>query len=53
MTLNEGDALLFEADVRHSYRNLGGEEAIIYPVMRYVEVMGGRPLQRFRWLGFI
>lgn len=40
VTLNEGDAILFEADVPHSYRNLGGEEAIVYLVMRYVESIG-------------
>ncbi len=40
VTLNEGDAILFEADVPHSYRNLGNEEAIVYLVMRYVETIG-------------
>lgn len=40
VTLNEGDAILFEADVPHSYRNLGSEEAIIYLVVRYVETVG-------------
>lgn len=40
VTLSEGDAILFEADVPHSYRNLGAEEAVIYLVMRYVETIG-------------
>jgi transcriptional regulator with XRE-family HTH domain len=40
VTLNEGDAALFEADVRHSYRNLGPEEAILFIVMSYVERVG-------------
>lgn len=40
MTLAEGDAILFEADVRHSYRNLGSAEAILYLVMTYVEAVG-------------
>ncbi|HEY0219629.1 MAG TPA: XRE family transcriptional regulator [Afipia sp.] len=42
VTLNEGDAILFEADVPHSYRNLGGEEAVIYLVVRYVDTVGSR-----------
>ncbi len=40
VTLNEGDAILFEADVPHSYCNLGREEAVIYLVVRYVETVG-------------
>jgi transcriptional regulator with XRE-family HTH domain len=40
MTLAEGDAILFEADVRHSYRNLGSTEAVLYLVMTYVEAIG-------------
>jgi transcriptional regulator with XRE-family HTH domain len=39
-TLNEGDAILFEADVPHSYRNLGTEEAILFLVMTYIEPVG-------------
>ena len=39
-TLAEGDAILFEADVPHSYRNLGASEAILYLVMTYVESIG-------------
>lgn len=38
--LAEGDAILFEADVRHSYRNLGSAEAVLYLVMTYVEAIG-------------
>jgi len=40
MTLAEGDAILFEADVQHSYRNLGSTEAVLYLVMTYVEAIG-------------
>jgi transcriptional regulator with XRE-family HTH domain len=40
VTLAEGDALLFEADVRPSYRNLGSAEAVLYLVMTYVEAIG-------------
>lgn len=40
VTLSEGDAVLFEADVPHSYRNLGTEEAILFLVMTYVETIG-------------
>jgi quercetin dioxygenase-like cupin family protein len=39
-TLAEGDAMLFEADVPHSYRNLGASEAVLYLVMTYVEAIG-------------
>ena len=39
-TLAEGDAILFEADVPHSYRNLGSVEAVLYLVMTYVEPIG-------------
>lgn len=40
IALNEGDAILFEADVPHSYRNLGDHEAVLYLVMTYVETVG-------------
>jgi len=40
VTLAEGDAILFEADVPHSYRNLGSAETVLYLVMSYVEVVG-------------
>ncbi|MEJ0011895.1 MAG: XRE family transcriptional regulator [Bauldia sp.] len=39
--LGEGDAILFEADVPHTYRNLGDREAVLYLVMTYVESVGG------------
>ena len=37
VVLSEGDAVLFEADVPHRYKNLGSTEAVIYLVMTYVE----------------
>jgi transcriptional regulator with XRE-family HTH domain len=40
VTLVEGDAVLFEADVPHSCRNLGSTEAVLYLVMTYVEAIG-------------
>jgi len=38
--LNTGDAILFEADVPHSYRNIGAADAVMYLVMTYVEAIG-------------
>ena len=38
--LGEGDAILFEADVPHRYRNLGSTEVVLYLVMTYVETVG-------------
>lgn len=38
--LREGDAIVFDADVPHSYRNLSDEEAVAYLVMTYVETIG-------------
>ena len=38
--LSEGDAILFEADVPHSYRNLGTDEAVLFLVMTYIEPIG-------------
>jgi len=35
--LAAGDAILFEADVAHSYRNAGRAEAVMYLVMTYAE----------------
>lgn len=35
--LNPGDAILFEADVPHSYRNTGEVEAVMYLVMTYAD----------------
>lgn len=40
VVLTEGDAILFDADVPHSYRNLGTEEALLFLVMTYVEAVG-------------
>ena len=39
-TLHEDDAMLFEADVPHSYRNIAAGRAVIYLVMTYVEGIG-------------
>jgi transcriptional regulator with XRE-family HTH domain len=36
--LEEGDAIIFEGDVPHSYRNLGSSEALLYLVMSYINV---------------
>jgi transcriptional regulator with XRE-family HTH domain len=38
--LREGDAIVFEADVTHSYRNLAPAEAVLYLVMTYAEGVG-------------
>jgi transcriptional regulator with XRE-family HTH domain len=38
--LHEGDALVFEADLPHSYRNPNTAEAVIHLVMTYVEAIG-------------
>ncbi|WP_280643031.1 cupin domain-containing protein [Methylocapsa acidiphila] len=35
--LDEGDAIGFDGDVPHSYRNLGASEALIYLVMTYFD----------------
>jgi transcriptional regulator with XRE-family HTH domain len=35
-----GDAIQFEADVAHEYRNAGDREAVIYLVMTYAEQVG-------------
>ncbi len=40
VALSEGDALFFQADRPHRYRNLGGEEAVLYLVMTYLETIG-------------
>ena len=39
--VREGDALLFRADVRHHYKNLGNAEAVLYLVMTYAESING------------
>ncbi len=38
--LQTGDAILFEADRPHVYRNPGDEEALMYLVMTYAETVG-------------
>ncbi|HSN14805.1 MAG TPA: XRE family transcriptional regulator [Anaeromyxobacteraceae bacterium] len=39
-TLAAGDAIVFEADVPHVYRNLSGGETVMYLVMVYADVVG-------------
>lgn len=39
--LSEGDAIYFQADAPHSYRNLGSTEALLYLVMTYIEPIRG------------
>ncbi|MCS6911918.1 MAG: XRE family transcriptional regulator [Myxococcota bacterium] len=38
--LGTGDAILFEADVPHVYRNPGNAEAVMYLVMTYADIVG-------------
>lgn len=38
--LSPGDAILFDADMPHSYRNPGEQQAIAYLVMTYAETVG-------------
>jgi transcriptional regulator with XRE-family HTH domain len=38
--LESGDAILFEADRPHVYKNVGAGEAVIYLVMTYAEQVG-------------
>jgi quercetin dioxygenase-like cupin family protein len=38
--LSPGDAVVFEADAPHSYRNAGDVEAIMYLVMTYADSVG-------------
>jgi transcriptional regulator with XRE-family HTH domain len=38
--LDAGDAILFEADTAHAYRNPGKVEAVMYLVMTYAEEIG-------------
>nr|WP_225874075.1 XRE family transcriptional regulator [Terrihabitans soli] len=40
VALAQGDAIVFDADVPHAYRNLGPTEAVLYLVMTYVETVG-------------
>ena len=35
--LEEGDAIVFQADVPHAYRNVGGTEAVMFLVMTYAQ----------------
>lgn len=39
--LDTGDAIVFEADKPHAYRNRGKGEAVMYLVMTYAEEIGG------------
>lgn len=39
-SLRPGDAILFEADVAHSYRNPGDAETVMYLVMTYAQTIG-------------
>jgi len=39
-TLGPGDAIVFEADVPHVYRNPGASDAVMYLVMTYAEPIG-------------
>ena len=39
-TLTESDAILFDADVPHVYKNLVASEAVLYLVMTYAETAG-------------
>lgn len=39
--LSTGDAILFEADKPHSYKNTGDSDATMYLVMTYAEQVGG------------
>jgi transcriptional regulator with XRE-family HTH domain len=38
--LGQGDAIVFEADSPHVYRNVGDEEALMYLVMTYADTIG-------------
>lgn len=39
-TLQTGDAIVFDADVKHEYRNAGAGEAVMFLVMTYAEEVG-------------
>jgi transcriptional regulator with XRE-family HTH domain len=41
--LQTDDAILFEADVAHQYRNLGDEKAVMYLVMSYLAPASSEP----------
>jgi quercetin dioxygenase-like cupin family protein len=36
LTLEQGDAVFFQADVPHEYHNSGDTESVMYLVMTYV-----------------
>jgi quercetin dioxygenase-like cupin family protein/lambda repressor-like predicted transcriptional regulator len=38
--IGEGDAIHFDADVPHSYRNIGDEEAVAHLVLAYEDIRG-------------
>lgn len=38
--LQAGDAIVFDADVKHEYRNVGATEAVMFLVMTYAEEVG-------------
>ncbi len=38
--LGPGDAIVFDADVPHAYKNVGDSDAVMYLVMSYVEPQG-------------
>jgi quercetin dioxygenase-like cupin family protein len=38
--LARGDAIVFEADAPHVYRNLGERDAVMYLVMTYADTVG-------------
>jgi quercetin dioxygenase-like cupin family protein len=38
--LETGDSVYFQADLPHSYRNLGNGEAVLYLVMTYANAVG-------------
>jgi transcriptional regulator with XRE-family HTH domain len=38
--LEAGDAILFEADTPHAYRNVGSQDALMYLVMTYADSVG-------------
>ena len=40
LTLATGDAVVFEADVAHAYRNPGSGETRMFLVMTYAEAVG-------------
>jgi quercetin dioxygenase-like cupin family protein len=40
LSLQKDDAILFEADVAHVYRNVGDNEAVMYLVMTYSDEVG-------------